>query len=808
MTGSFFKVAIRIFYKYRSYTLVNVFALAIGLASSIIIFLYVTNEYSYDRFHKHAKEIYRIAITGNVSGNRLDHAVTSAPLGPTLVKEVPEVEKAVRIGRFGAWLIRYKDIKNNEDNIIFADSTFFEIFSFPLVSGDPELVLDKPESIVLSRKAALRYFGNENAIGKKLRVENDSTYYEVTGIMEDVPQNSHMHFDMVASLSTLYKYINRDAWVVNNFYTYILVKKGTKKDSLKKEIQAMVGKYVVPAYYKMLSINANETRAAEDRYEFLLQPLVDIHLKSNLEAEFEPGGNSQYVTIFSVLALLILVVACINFMNLATASTANRAKEVGIRKIAGSDKSILIQQFLIESMLITLLSLVMALLFVELLLPLFNNYIGLHLSLSQLATPKGFLALFILVAIVGIFAGLYPAFFLSSFNPIVVLRSWIRRGSGSSNLRTGLVFFQFFITISVLTMTFIVYAQYNYLTTKNLGFNKENLLVIRRPDGLKKNLNNYRSAILENKNVLYATNTISLPGNIVNSNTFYLKGTSPGKNYHLIFHLVNYDFLKTYDVPLSAGRFFDPSIGSDTMACVINQTAARILGLDDPVGKSLISPFSRNKETSVHEIIGVVKDFNFQPLENPIRAMIMLLIPGNPEGYLTVKIAPREKEKTIEFLRSEWENFTDAYPFVYFFLDDHLKEYYYDIQKTGRIFMVLSVIALFIACLGLFGLISYTSSQRTREIGIRKVMGAGIPKLLALQLKEIVFLILTSSVFAWILVYFLAVSWLKDYYYKIPLSPFYFFLAMIIVLIIAVLTVSRKTYIAARINPGAALRYE
>jgi putative ABC transport system permease protein len=808
MTGSFFKVAIRIFYKYRSYTLVNVFALAIGLASSIIIFLYVENEYSYDRFHQHAKEIYRIGITGNVSGNRFNHAVTSAPLATALVREIPEVKKAVRVGRFGAWLIRYKDIKYNEDNIIFADSTFFEIFSFKLVSGDPTLVLDRPESIVLSRKAALRYFGNENAVGRKLRVENDSTYYEVTGIMEDIPQNSHMHFDMVASLSTLYKYINRDTWVVNNFYTYIQVKEGTKKDSLDKKIQQMVGKYVVPAYYKMLSVEAKEMSGSENRYEFVLQPLADIHLKSDLEVEFEPGGSSQYVTIFSVLALLILVVACINFMNLATASTANRAKEVGIRKIAGSDKTVLIQQFLIESMLITVLSLVMALLLVELLLPLFNKTIGLHLSLAQLATPKGFLALFILVAIVGIFAGIYPAFFLSSFNPIIVLRSWIRRGSGSSNLRAGLVFFQFFITVSVLTMTFIVYAQFNFLTKKDLGFHKENLVVIRRPDGLKKNLNNYRSAILKNEHVLHATNTLSIPGNIVNSNTFYLEGTSPEKNYHLTIHLVNYDFLKTYDMSLSAGRFFDPAVKADTATCIINETAARILGLEDPVGKFLVSPFSKKKEKPVHEIIGVVKDFNFQTLESPVGALIMFLIPGNPEGYLTVKIEPREKEKTIEFLQSEWENFTDAYPFVYFFLDDHMKEYYYDVRKTGRIFMVLSVIALFIACLGLFGLISYTTSQRTREIGIRKVMGAGIPKLLILQLREIVLLILFSSVFAWILVYFLAVSWLKDYYYKIPLSPFFFVLAMIIVLIIAVLTVSRQTYLAANISPGQAIRYE
>jgi putative ABC transport system permease protein len=469
---------------------------------------------------------------------------------------------------------------------------------------------------------------------------------------------------------------------------------------------------------------------------------------------------------------------------------------------------VLIQQFLTESMLITILSLVMALLFVELLLPLFNKSIGLHLSLAQLATPKGLLALFILVSVVGIFAGSYPAFFLSSFNPIVVLRSWIQHGSSSSKLRTGLVFFQFFITISVISMTFIVYAQFRYLTTKDLGYNKENLVVIRRPDGLKKNLDNYRNAILRNNHVLYATNTLSIPGNTVNSNTYYLKGTSPEKNYHLTIQLVSYDFMKTYGIRMSQGRFFDPAVKGDTAACVINETAVRIMQLEDPVGKYLISPFSKREEKPVHEIIGVVKDFNFQPLESPVGALILFLIPGNPEGYLTVRIAPDGKENTIEFLRSEWEKFSNVYPFIYFFLDDHLTAYYYDVRKTGRIFLVLSVTALFIACLGLFGLISYTTSQRTLEMGIRKIMGAGIPRLFLLQIREIVLLILASSVFAWVLVYFLAVLWLRDYYYKIALSPFYFITAILIVLVIAVLTISRQTYMAAKLNPGIAIRYE
>ncbi|MBN2763011.1 MAG: ABC transporter permease [Bacteroidales bacterium] len=809
MTGNFFKVALRILYKYKSYTLVNILALATGLSCSIIIFLYAEYEYSFDRFHRNAKNIYRIGIRGNVSGNKLNHAVTAAPLAPTLEKEFPEIKRAVRVGRFGAWLVRYDKIKFNEDNIIFADSAFFNLFSFPLIAGDPSIVLSKPESIVLSKKAAQRYFGTEkNVLGKKLRIENDSTYYEVTGIMEDIPHNSHIHFDMVASLSTLYKYLHHDSWIMNNFYTYLQVEEGADKKLLKEKLNGLVEKYVEPAYYEMINLEKNEIKGINDRYEFVLQPLLDIHLKSDFEVELEPAGNIQYVYIFTSIALLILIVACINFMNLATATTANRAREVGIRKIAGSDKKVLIRQFLTESLLITFLSLVMALLFAELLLPLFNQYINLHLSLSQLATPKGLLWLFALVTIVGLFAGLYPAFFLSSFDPIVVMRTWLRHGSSSNFLRTGLVFFQFFVAIAILTMTFIIYAQFNFTMNKNLGFNKENLVVIRRPDGLKKNLDNYRNAILINEQVLQATNTLSLPGNIVNSNTFYLENTSPEENYHLTFHLVNYDFLNTYDIKLSEGRFFDPIVSTDSSACVINETAARIVGLKDPIGKKLVMLYSKSGETMKFEIIGVVKDFNFQPLENPVGALIMFLIHGNPEGYLTVKISSRDKEQTINFLQSEWEKFTSDYPFVYFFLDDHLKEHYLDIRKTARIFLILSVIAVFIACLGLFGLVSYTTSQRTREIGIRKTMGASILRLFLLQLREILLLIAFSSVLAWGLVYFIAVSWLREFYYHIPLTPVYFLMAMVIVLLIAILTVSRQTYMAAGINPGQAIRYE
>ncbi len=808
MTGNFIKIAVRIFLKYRSYTLINIFVLAIGLACSIIIFLYVENEYSYDRFHRDARNIYRIGLKGNLSGNSLNHAVTPAPLAPALINEVPGVKKAVRIGRFGAWLVRYDTIKHNEDAIIFADSTFFEIFSFPLITGDPSTVLDKPENIVLSESAVKRYFGNKNPVGKKLRIENDSTYYVVSGVMKDVPGNSHMRFDMVASLSTLYKYLLLDSWVSNYLYTYILVEEKTDRSRLSEQVNALAEKYVKPAYLHLLSLHDDQSLSYNDRYNFITQPLLDIHLKSDFEAEFGQVNDSSYLYIFSALAILLLVVACINFMNLATATIANRAKEVGIRKITGSDKKMLFRQFMTESFLLTFLSLILALLLVEILLPLFNNYIDLSLSLSQLVTPMGFLILFLLVGVVGTFAGFYPAFLLSSFDPIIVLRNWTGQGTRRSFFRKALVFFQFLVTITILVMTFILYEQFNFLINKNLGFDSKNLLIIRRPDGLQKDLEKYREAILTHKNVLSAANTVSIPGSIINSTSFYLEGNTPDSNYHLVYHFVNYDFLKTYGISLASGRFFNPSLKSDTAACVINETAVRLMKTDNPIGKKLVRLFSKSGEKVTYEIIGVVKDFNFQPLENPVKAMVIILIKGNPEGYLAVKISPQQKEETIRFLKSEWEKFTSNYPFLYFFLDDKLKEEYLDVRKTARIFLVLSVIAVFIACLGLYGLVSYTSSRRTREIGIRKAIGATILKIYFLELKEILLLIIVSSLLAWPLAYFLANSWLNNFYYRISLNPWHFIAAMLIVLTIAFLTVSRQMYQSARMNPAKAVRYE
>ena len=441
MFTSFFKVAFRILVRDKLNTLINIFGLAIGLAFSIIIFLYVYQETSYDRFHRDADRIFRVGIKGKISDNRFNHAVTPAPLAEALKHEIPGVENSVRVARFGAWLVRRGDVRNNEDNIIFADRSFFSVFSFPLLSGNADDVLSKPNSIVLSRSKAITYFGNDDPVGKLLRIENDSTYYRVTGVMEDVPENSHMHFDMVGSLSTFGKMLHDERWVINYLYTYFRAIPGFSIDTLTASVQALIPKYVLPDYRKFLGIDPQTASNGNDTYSFIIQPITDIHLRSTFTGEYEPVGNILYVYLFTALAIIILVLSCVNFISLTTARSTDRAREVSIRKIAGSEKNILIRQFLIESSVLAFLSMSLALFITELCLPAFNHYMELDLKLSQLLNSSGALLMIGLILIIGIFSGIYPALRLSSFEPLDVLQNHRRKYCRKNlfQVRTGSV---------------------------------------------------------------------------------------------------------------------------------------------------------------------------------------------------------------------------------------------------------------------------------------------------------------------------------------------------------------------------------
>jgi putative ABC transport system permease protein len=808
MFTSFFKVAFRILVRDKLNTLINIFGLAIGLAFSIIIFLYVYQETSYDRFHRDADRIFRVGIKGKISDNRFNHAVTPAPLAIALKNEIPGIENSVRVARFGAWLVRRGDVRNNEDNIIFADRSFFSVFSFPLLSGNADDVLSKPNSIVLSRSKANAYFGNDEPVGKLLRIENDSTYYRVTGVMEDVPQNSHMHFDMVGSLSTFSKMMHDERWVINYLYTYFRAVPGFSMDTITASVQSLIPKYVLPDYHKFLGVDPQTTSNSNDTYNFIIQPITDIHLRSTFTGEYEPVGNILYVYLFTALAIIILVLSCINFISLTTARSADRAREVSIRKIAGSEKNILIRQFLIESSVLAFLSMSLALFITELCLPAFNHYMQLDLKLSQLLNSSGVLLMLGLILIIGVFSGLYPALHFSSFEPLDVLQNNRRKFGAKTYFRSGLVLFQLFISIGVITMTGIVMGQYKYLVHKDLGFDKENLLVIRRPDGLKNQLEAYKKQISGYPGVISVTNSTSIPGTIFPRIPYYLEGNSVTRNYAASHIFISYDFDSTYQLSITSGRFFEQNQPGDSAACVINEAMAKRLGEKDLLGKNLVQLAAIPWKTHNYKIIGIVKDFNYEVLENAVTPMVMILMPGNLEGYLSVRLHAGDPGPVIQDLKSTWEKYTTAYPFVSYFLDRDLQNRYNRVLETGRIFSVLSIVAMLIACLGLFGLVSYAYSRRGFELGVRKAMGADPGTIILFEVRNIILLLMVSSVLAWIGVYFLVNSWLSGYAYKISLNALYFFIPFAAVLVISLFTVYYQAYVAAHSNPAPALKYE
>jgi putative ABC transport system permease protein len=808
MFGNFLKVALRVFIRDRVHTLINILGLAIGLTFSLVIFLYVHKEISYDRFHINADRIYRVAIQGHVADNTFNHAVSPAPLAVKMSEEIPEVEKAVRIARFGAWLVRYGNAKFNEDNIIFADSSFFEIFSFPLIRGSAAEVLKNPKSIVLSRQAVKRYFGNDDPMGKRLRIENDSTYYTVTGVMEDVPENSHMHFDMVASLTTYKWALSNDRWVANFMYTYVLVRDGAPLDRINAGLNGMVLKYVLPNYRKMLDLNTPPDSANNDHYAFILQPLRAIHLKSDLASEFEPVGNIFYVYIFTILAILIMMLSCLNFISLVTAQALYRAKEVTVRKLAGSERITLIRQFLLESSLLAFFAMAIALFFVELALPAFSRFIGLNLSLMQLLNTAGIILMILLILIIGLFSGLYPAWQLSSFNPVNILHRDLPQRTGKGRLRILLVLFQLFIAIGALIMTLVIFSQFRYLIRKERGYDTENLLVIRRPDGLKDRLEDYKALIRRHPGVTAVTNSTSIPGSNYSRTPYYLEGTPVTRNFVNAFALVSYGFDSTYRLQFTAGRFFSRSVPLDSAACVINETAARVMGIEDPIGKTIIQITEKPQKRYAFHIIGVVRDFHFETLENPISPLVMILMPGNLEGYLSVRLTPENQDATLLYMKEEWERFTTAYPFVSFNLEADRQARYAPVKQAGKVFLLLSIIALILSSLGLFSLVSYDYFRNKRDIGLQKAMGASAWQIVLHKILEIVKMIVISSVAAWIVAYLLVFSWFKDYAYHTRLNFLYFILATVIILMISLITTFYHAWLASRTNPGMVLKYE
>lgn len=805
MLGNFFKIAFRNFIKHKTNTFINIAGFAIGLASCILILLYVSYELSYDRFHEKADDIYRISVRGTVGGNEFNQAVTSPPMGHALVNDYPEVLNSVRLQASDNMLIRNKEIIFIENNFIWADSTFFEIFSYNMLYGNPETALDAPHTIVLTEKLAQKYFGRVDVVGETMEFE-DYTPYKITGVCENPPLNSHFSFDMLASLSSL-GYHNSPYWLNHSFYTYLLLQEGYNPGELKTKFPGLIEKYIGPQLQEILGQTMEQFTGEGGIFEYSLQPLVDIHLKSDLEYEIEANGNITYVYIFSIIALFILVIACINFMNLSTASSTTRAREVGVKKVLGSNIGQLVRQFLTESIILTTIAMGFALLLTFLLLPYFNEIAGKEFVFSLISEWYTIPVILVTIIFVGTIAGIYPAFYLSSFEPVKVLKTSLTSGGKGSALRKGLVVFQFSISIFLFISTLVVQDQLDYLQDKNLGWDKDNILVVKRAWAIENNEDAIGAELLKNPDIQTFSTSGHIPGRNFGVSVFRNSEAPRGEQHLMSIMTSKYDLDKTFKFELVDGRFFSRDFPSDSVAVVLNESAVKVLGMEDPIGKHVTQPGSSPENDFNLTVIGVIKDFHFESLHHKIRPLLIFYHRDWPR-FITMRISPINVRETIAYVEDTWKKFIPDKPFEYFLMDEDFGKLYDDEVRTSKIFSSFSLLAIFIACLGLFGLATFTTMQRTREIGIRKTMGASVPEIVYLLSKQFSAWVLLANIVAWPAAYYFMTEWLTSFEYRIDLSYSSFLIAGSAAFIVALLTVIYHSVKAAVANPADSLRYE
>lgn len=804
MYKNYIKVARRNLLKHRSYTLLNILGLSVGLACFMFIWMYVANERNYDKSFAHYKQIHRVCVKGKMAGSVLNQAVTAAPLANAIRKEVPGVVTATRMARFGDWLVRYKDKRFNETGVLFADSCFFDVFDFEFIAGDRNTALNKRNTVVLSEETAKRYFAGEDPIGKLLRIESDSTYYKVTGVVKTYT-NSHFHFDFLASISSI-KFLNNDIWTSHLFYTYVLLEKGYNIKDFQSSLDGLVEKYVAPQVEGVLGITIEDYLKSGNTYGMFTQRLQDIHMHSDLQVELEPNGNLLFVSIFVIVAILILIIACINFMNLATARSSSRAKEVAIRKVLGSSKRQLIIQFIVESVFLSLIAFGISLVIVELLTPSYVNLVQKQISLHTMFNLENTIFIVGVVVLSGIISGSYPAFIIASYSPLRVIKGDLRSSIKSKGLRNYLVTGQFAVSILIMICTCAAFRQLIFMRDLDLGFDKENTLVIKRSDGLKKRIADFKNEIERLPSVLAIGNSTHIPGKNYWYNSFF-KEKNYGNTYLLYQSLVSPEYADALGIRMKEGRFFSKDEPGDSLTAVINESAAEHLGFKNPVGSKIYFPVNNRARQSV-TVIGVMHNFNFKSLHYKVEPLIMTMMHKNIEGYIVVRMKTKDIRKTVSAIADKWDEYTTDYPFESFWLEDDFAKLYESENRIASIFLSFSVFSIFIACLGLLGLIAFTAGRRMKEIGIRKALGASFGEIVLMLTSSNFRLIAIALLFAWPASYLLIRWWLTDYSYRIPMNYFDFVWVAVLAILISFFTIFYQAAKAARVNPADAMRYE
>jgi putative ABC transport system permease protein len=817
MWKNFIRVTLRSIGKNKAFNAINIAGLAIGLASAIFIILYIISETSYDRFNTRSADIYRLYMEGKMAGEEFKGAWNAPIYGPTFYEEIPEIENFCRFDFRNNQLTWVKpDNKFLENRIMLADSSFFEIFSIKLLEGDPSTCLDEPMSILLTESKAAQYFPEGDPIGKSIAMDNESNLFTVTGVVEDAPRTSHFVYDFIISYHSDERG-KSTFWFSNWMMTYILVRPGTDQDQLNEKIRASLIENIRPQLKQIMGISPEEFEEAGNKYGIMTQPLLDIHLDQELdvpnETGYRPLGNRTYLVIFGVIAFFVLVIASINFMNLSTARSLSRAKEVSLRKVVGSEKKHLIRQFLFESVFLSLVSLVIAILLVTLLLQPFNRLVGLNLELGDIFRWYMIPSFILLAVLVGLLSGSYPSFVLSSFKPIFALKGNAQARNGTTVLRNALVIIQFSISIVIIVGTLVIYWQFRYMTNKELGFDKEQLVVLDRLHPLGDQLRTFKDELTSQSAILSATNSTAYLGTTNNNSTFAIKGRPVEEAAMFFVYNTDEDFMKTFRFSLATpeSRFLSRDFPGDSSACLINETAVRKYALEDPLNTILLEPGENGFERELR-VIGVVSDHHFSSLKDEIGAQLILLKPAswNWHGYITVRLAAgRENiEAGLDHIRLTWDSFTNDEPLQYFFLDSELDKYYAEEKRTGIITLIFSILAIFIASLGLFGLTLYNAQKRIREIGLRKVLGATEANVITVISKSVGVSVGIAILIAMPVAYFMMRDWLRDFPYNVGFQPMLFLLGAILAILIAMVTVTVTSLKAARTNPAIALHYE
>lgn len=807
MYRNYVRVALRSLRKQKGYTAINISGLALGLAACMLIVLYVRDEVSYDQFHDNAPYLYRTGLDVDAAGFVINAATSPAAMARVLVDEYPEVVQATRFDEWGDVTVRYEDRLFTETTFLWTDSTVFDLFSYPLVRGDAQQALAEPNTIVLTQAVAQKYFGDADPIGRTLNI-NGTIDLRVTGVLAEIPHNTHLNFTMLGSLHTLSNSRSPN-WMNNSYFTYIQLDPQADPATLTAKLPALVEKYVAPNLEQMLQQSYAEAVDAGLKWDYYIEPVSDIYLHSEAQQDIARRSDATYVYTLGVIAVFILLIACINFMNLSTARSSNRAKEVGLRKVLGSDRKQLMAQFLGESVLVALIALSIALALVASTLPFFNTVADKNLTLS-LASQGGFVLAMIGVALgAGVLAGLYPALVLSAFRPAAVLKGAVRTGARGGALRSTLVVTQFAISIALLIGTGVVFNQLSFLQNTRLGFNKEQVVVmpVASQEGAA-SVDAFRQTLLANPSVLGVAAADAIPGRLQDINGFQTHGTPNDAMYPMAQFRVTHEYLDMLDVNFLEGRNFSRDFATDTEdAYIVNEEAVRLMGLtvETAVGTRIGTPGQPAEEAG--SIVGVVENFHIESMHREIKPLILQLEPGQ-YSYVLARIDATDLSGTLAFLETSWKAFEPTGVYEFFFLDQDFERLYAQEERLGQIFGAFTAFAIFIACLGLFGLASFITEQRTKEIGVRKVLGASVTGIVVLLSKEFTKLVLVASVVAFPIGYYAMNAWVQNFAYHITIGPGIFLLAGVAALLIAWLTVSYQSIKAAISDPIKALRYE